>query len=159
MFALGIKHVGAKIAKVLIKYYPSIDDLIAADEIDLIAIDDVGPNIASSIVSYFKDPKNIEEINALKNHQLTMKSEMTQVNKNHFFSHKTVVITGKFEQYSRDQLTNLLESLGAKVSSSVSKKTDYVIYGVEAGSKLEKALSLGIHTMDETQFNEVLHER
>lgn len=159
LFALGIKHVGAKIAKVLIKYYPSIDDLIAADEIDLIAIDDVGPNIASSIVSYFKDPKNIEEINALKNHQLTMKSEMTQVNKNHFFSHKTVVITGKFEQYSRDQLTNLLESLGAKVSSSVSKKTDYVIYGVEAGSKLEKALSLGIHTMDETQFNEVLHER
>ncbi len=153
LFGLGIKEVGAKMAKTLARKYQNIDNLIAASEEELLEIPDVGPIVASSIKNYFADERNIELINALKAENLNFTYlGSTTTAANSYFSGKTVVLTGTLFKYGRKEATEILENLGAKVTSSVSKATDVVIAGVEAGSKLDKAYALGITVLNEEEF-------
>ena len=151
LFALGIKHVGAKVAKTLVKNYESIEKLILAKYEDLIEISEIGEMIALSIVEYFNNTKNIELINDLKSFGLNMYHEKEQV-ENHIFNNKTIVLTGKLNIYSREQATLIIEKLGGRVSSSVSVKTDFLVAGEDAGSKLKKANELNIKVIDEEEF-------
>ena len=153
LFGLGIKEVGAKMAKTLARKYQNIDNLINASEEELLEIPDVGPIVASSIRNYFSDERNMELINALKNEHLNFEYKgSTATAANSYFSGKTVVLTGTLSKYGRKEATEILENLGAKVTGSVSKATDVVIAGVEAGSKLDKAHALGITILDEEEF-------
>ncbi len=153
IFGLGIKEVGAKTAKILAKKYLTMDELMKASYEDLLAIPDIGPISATSISEYFKNENNIKLIEELKNLGLNMKylgvvsSDVTSP-----FYGKTVVLTGTLASMGRKEATELLENLGAKVAGSVSKNTDYVIFGEEAGSKLDKARALGVKTLDEESF-------
>lgn len=153
IFGLGIKEVGAKTAKILAKKYLTMDELMKASYEELLAIPDIGPISATSISEYFKNENNIKLIEELKNLGLNMKylgvvsSDVTSP-----FYGKTVVLTGTLASMGRKEATELLENLGAKVAGSVSKNTDYVIFGEEAGSKLDKARALGVKTLDEESF-------
>lgn len=151
IFGLGIKHVGAKVAKLLIKQYPSMDLLMHANYDDLIQMCDIGGMIATSIVSYFSDSKNVEHIELLKQKGLNMTHEKGDVVE-HAFNGKTLVLTGKLSLFSRDQASDIIEKLGGKVASSVSAKTDFVVAGEDAGSKLKKAQELGVKVIDEEAF-------
>lgn len=151
IYGLGIRQVGKKAAKVLAKYFLSMDAVMAADEEALVAIKDIGQITAESITAFFHEPKNMELIAHLKGYGLRMDTEAEQIQESPF-SGKTVVLTGTLTQLTRNDAKALLESLGANVSGSVSKKTDLVIYGEAAGSKLTKANSLGVMTMDEDTF-------
>ena len=153
LFGLGIKEVGVKMAKTLARKYQNIDNLIAASEEELLEIDDVGPVVARSIVNFFADERNIETINALKAQNVNFNYLGSTVSAaDSYFSGKTVVLTGTLSSYGRKEATELLENLGAKVTGSVSKATDVVIAGVEAGSKLDKAQALGITVLNEDEF-------
>ena len=153
LFGLGIKEVGVKMAKTLARKYLNIDNLIAASEEELLEIPDVGPVVARSIVNFFADERNIETINALKAQHVTFEYLGSVASAaNSYFSGKTVVLTGTLSSYGRKEATELLENLGAKVTGSVSKATDVVIAGVEAGSKLDKAQALGITVLNEDEF-------
>lgn len=159
LFGLGIKEVGSKLAKTLASYFVSIDNLMNATKEELLEIRDVGEISSENIYNYFKDPSNIELINKLKNIGLNMKYlGKAKVDFDNFFKNKTIVLTGTLLSMGRKEATNELELLGAKVTSSVSKSTDIVIYGLEAGSKLTKAQNLGIKTMDESEFMEELNK-
>ena len=153
LFGLGIKEVGVKMAKTLARKYQNIDNLIAASEEELLEIDDVGPVVARSIVNFFAEERNIETINALKAQNVNFNYLGSTVSAaDSYFSGKTVVLTGTLSSYGRKEATELLENLGAKVTGSVSKATDVVIAGVEAGSKLDKAQALGITVLNEDEF-------
>ncbi len=153
LFGLGIKEVGAKLAKTLAAYFITLDNLINASLEDLIAIRDVGEISSKSIYNFFKNPRNIELINNLKSLNLnTTYLGKSKVQNSNFFTSKTIVLTGTLTSMSRKAASEELELLGAKVTSSVSKATDIVIYGSEAGSKLTKAQSLNILTMNEEEF-------
>ena len=157
LFGLGIKEVGVKMAKTLARKYMNIDNLIAASEEELLEIADVGPVVASSIVNFFADERNIETINALKEQHVNFNYLGSTVKAaDSYFSGKTVVLTGTLMKYGRKEATEILENLGAKVTGSVSKATDVVIAGVEAGSKLDKAQALGITVLNEEEFLELL---
>lgn len=151
IYGLGIRQVGKKAAKVLVKHFLSMDALMAANEEELVAIKDIGQITAESITAFFHEPKNMELIAHLKGYGLRMDTEAEQIQESSF-SGKTIVLTGTLTQMTRNDAKALLESLGANVSGSVSKKTDLVIYGEAAGSKLTKANSLGVMTMDEDTF-------
>ena len=157
LFGLGIKEVGVKMAKTLARKYMNIDNLIAASEEELLEIADVGPVVASSIVNFFADERNIETINALKEQHVNFNYLGSTVKAaDSYFSGKTVVLTGTLSKYGRKEATEILENLGAKVTGSVSKATDVVIAGVEAGSKFDKAQALGITVLNEEEFLELL---
>ncbi|MDX9691452.1 MAG: NAD-dependent DNA ligase LigA [Acholeplasmataceae bacterium] len=151
LFGLGIKHVGAKVAKTLIKHYPSIDELKQASFEDLNQIKDIGEMIARSIVDYFNDEQNLQLLEELKRLGINMIHEQEN-HIEHLFNQKTFVLTGKLEIYTRDEASDIIEKLGGKVSSSVSVKTDYVLAGEDAGSKLKKANELGVKVIDEQTF-------
>ena len=153
LFGLGIKEVGVKRAKTLARKYMNIDNLINASEEELLEIPDVGPVVAHSIVNFFADERNIETINALKEQHVNFNYLGSTVSAaDSYFSGKTCVLTGTLTKYGRKEATEILENLGAKVTGSVSKATDVVIAGVEAGSKLDKAQALGITVLNEDEF-------
>ena len=153
LFGLGIKEVGAKMAKTLSKIYGDIDALAATTEEELLEIPDVGPVLSQSLVSWFADEKNIETINGLKERGVNFKYIGSTVKAaSSYFSGKTVVLTGTLSSMGRKEATALLEDVGAKVTGSVSKATDCVIAGEEAGSKLDKAHALGIQVLSEEEF-------
>ena len=153
LFGLGIKEVGAKTAKVLARKYVDIDALSAASEEELAEIADVGPVLVKSLVTWFADEKNRELISSLKDKGVNFKYIGNTVKAaGNYFSGKTVVLTGTLSSMGRKEATTLLEDVGAKVTGSVSKATDCVIAGVEAGSKLDKAQQLGIQVLDEQEF-------
>lgn len=157
LFGLGIKEVGAKMAKSLSKIYLDIDKLMAASEEELLELPDVGPVVAHSIYDWFKQEENIATINSLKEAGVNFKYlGSTTSAANSFFSGKTVVLTGTLSSMGRKEATQILEDLGAKVTGSVSKATDAVIAGTEAGSKLDKANELGITVLDEATFLELI---
>lgn len=159
LFGLGIKEVGSKMAKVLARFYKNIDNLSAASVEDLLKISDVGEVCANSIFNYFRNEENINLINRLKECGLNMEFlGSTTFNNDNFFFNKKVVLTGTLSKYGRKEATELLENLGAHVSGSVSKVTDIVIYGEEAGSKLDKAKKLNVYTMSEEEFLDKLEE-
>lgn len=159
LFGLGIKEVGEKTAKILSKRYLELEKFLEVSEEELMSIPDVGPISAHSIYEYFHDENNIAMINSLKEKGLNF-SYLGQVtvNTNSPFYGKTCVLTGTLSKYGRKEATEILENLGAKVAGSVSAKTDYVIYGEEAGSKLDKANALGIKTLNELEFEEFLQK-
>lgn len=153
LFGLGIKEVGAKMAKTLAKKYLNIDALKEATYEELMEINDVGPIVASSIINWFSNEKNISLINNLKGKGVNFTYlGSTSTAAGSYFSGKVVVLTGTLSTLTRKDATTLLEDLGAKVTSSVSKSTDCVIAGVDAGSKLTKAQSLGIDVFNEEEF-------
>ena len=153
LFGLGIKEVGEKMAKTLARKYQNIDNLMAASEEELLEISDVGPILAKSLVNWFANEKNIELINKLKEVGVNFEYKgSTTKAANSYFSGKTVVLTGTLSSMGRKEATSKLEDLGAKVTGSVSKATDIVIAGVEAGSKLDKAHALGITVLNEDEF-------
>ncbi|HBE98478.1 MAG TPA: DNA ligase [Firmicutes bacterium] len=150
LFGIGIKEVGEKMAKVLSKRYKNLDELAKASEEELLKIPDVGPVAAKSIVDFFKDDKNKEEIELLRQDGLNFDYLGTDtIDVNSFFYGKTIVLTGTLTHYSRQEMTDILEGIGAHCAGSVSKKTDLVIAGPGAGSKLDKANELGIEVIDE----------
>jgi DNA ligase (NAD+) len=151
LFGLGIKHVGAKVAKSLVKHFPTMNQLMHATIEELNSIPDIGEMIAESIVTYFKDDLHLEMIQELENLGLNMTFEKGE-HIEHAFNGKTFVLTGKLNIYTRDQASDLIEKLGGKVSSSVSIKTDYVVAGEDAGSKLKKANELNVKVIDEETF-------
>lgn len=159
LFGLGIKEVGEKMAKTLSKIFLELEKLMEVSEEDLMKIPDVGPVVAHSIFEYFHNEANIEMINSLKEKGLNFSylGKVT-VNTNSPFYGKTCVLTGTLSKYGRKEATEILENLGAKVAGSVSAKTDYIIYGEEAGSKLDKAHALGIKTLNEEEFEELLQK-
>ena len=153
LFGLGIKEVGAKMAKTLARKYSNIDNLMNASYYELLEIDDVGPVVADSICKFFANEDNKVLIERLKAYQLNFEFLGNTVSAaNSYFSGKTCVLTGTLSSMGRKEATEKLENLGAKVTGSVSKATDVVIAGVEAGSKLDKAQALGIKIMDEEEF-------
>ena len=153
IFGLGIKEVGEKTAKILARRYGTLEKLMEAGYEELLGIPDIGPISASSIYEYFHNGDNVKLINELKQLGLNMEylGKVASDESSPFYG-KTVVLTGTLSSMGRKEATELLESLGAKVAGSVSKKTDYVIFGVEAGSKLDKANELGVKTLDEESF-------
>jgi DNA ligase (NAD+) len=162
LFGLGIRHVGAKAAKILAQTYEHIDRLMEAKEEELQAITDIGEKMANSIVTYFQAPEVKELIDELKSLgvNVTYKGERPQniADIESPVAGKTIVLTGKLTNLSRNEAKERLEQLGATVTGSVSKKTDIVIAGADAGSKLEKAQSLDIEIWSEEQFLEILNE-
>lgn len=153
LYGLGIRQVGKKAAAILANYFVSMDALMKADVDTLVSINDIGPITAQSIVEFFKDESNQKLIQTLKEQGLNMIQEKQEIKASRF-TNKTVVLTGTLEHYTRNEAKEILENLGANVSGSVSKKTDYVIYGTAAGSKLTKAQNLGVATMSEEEFVE-----
>ena len=155
--ALGIRHVGAKSAKSLAKIYKSLDNLMNATLEDLSNQNDVGEITAKSIYEFFRQEQTIDLINKLKAAGVNtiLLEEETSDNR---FEGKTFVLTGTLEKYTRDEASDIIEKFGGKTSSSVSKKTSYVLAGQEAGSKLIKAQNLGVEIITEQQFEEMVKE-
>lgn len=157
LFGLGIKEVGEKMAKVLARFYKNIDRLMSESEENLLKISDIGEVCAASIYKYFHDEENIKLIEELKQLGLNMNYLGSEtINENNYFYNKKIVLTGTLSKYGRKEATEILENLGAHVSSSVSKVTDLVIYGEEAGSKLDKANKLNVRVMNEEEFLDIL---
>jgi len=158
LFALGIRHIGERTAKILSKNFGNIDKLMNSTEDEILNVHEIGPKIAQSVANFFKDKKNIELVNRLRKAGLKFEAEKkasdNKLNSN--FSNKTFVITGTLENYKRDDIQRLIEDLGGRVSSSVSKKTDYVVAGTEAGSKLDKAKDLGVMVLEEKDFQSLI---
>lgn len=152
IFGLGIKELGAKTSKVLAEKFKTLDALMAATKEELLTIKDIGPVAASSIVNYFMETENVALINELIAIGLNTTYLGPAPKEDAYFSGKTIVITGKFNQFSRDELTTILENLGAKVSSAVSAKTSLVVAGEDAGSKLTKAQDLNIKILYEEEL-------
>jgi DNA ligase (NAD+) len=155
IFGLGIRNVGITTARALAQQFGSIDAIIAAKEDALVEVDDVGPIVAHSIVEFFAVPENCVLVESLKAHGLNTEERSpkpTDVNVPRPFDGKTVVLTGTMEQYTRSEAGEIVLAGGGKVTGSVSKKTDLVIAGVEAGSKLTKAEKLGVEVWDEVRF-------
>ncbi len=155
LFALGIRHVGKKTAKILARRYKTIDNLINASEEELTSVSDIGGIIAKSIKEYFNDSNNLNLINKLKELGLNLGYISTSLNDK--LDGMTFVLTGTLERYKREELTKILEDLGAKVTSSVTKKTTAVIVGDKPGSKYDKAIKLGIKIYKEDEVENIIN--
>ena len=152
--AFGIRHVGTKAAKILAKKYKNIDNLINATSEELALIDDIGPIVANSIREFFLQDQTIDLINKLKGAGVNMEHEEEMIDNR--FDGKIFVLTGSLENYTRKEAGDLIEKFGGKVSGSVSKKTDYLLAGEDAGSKLIKAQGLGITILTENEFSDMI---
>jgi len=153
--ALGIRHVGTKASKILARKYKNIDNLMQATSEELSMIDDIGPIVADSIREFFLQDQTIDLIKRLKESGVNTKN-LEEESEDKRFEGKIFVLTGSLEKYTRQEASDIIEKLGGKTSSTVSKKTNYVLAGEEAGSKLTKAQNLGIEIITEEQFNEMI---
>jgi DNA ligase (NAD+) len=152
LFALGIRHIGASIAQLLVDNFITIEQLIAATPEELQSVQGVGPRIAESVIRFFADKHNRRIVDRLKTAGLHMAGDKKRINAPGRFSGKTFVLTGSLTSMTRDEAKMKIESIGGKVVSSVSKNTDFVIVGADAGSKQKKAQTLGILLIDEQKF-------
>ncbi len=155
LFALGIRYVGSGAARKLADHFNSIDELMNASEDDILEVYEIGPSISGSVVKFFSDKHNLNIIDRLKKHGLNFESKK-KIAKETFFTSKTFVLTGSLSTFSREEAGDKITALGGKVTSSVSKKTDYVIAGDNPGSKIEKANSLGVKILSEKEFMNLL---
>ena len=153
--ALGIRHVGTKASKILAKRYKTMDRLMNVTSEELAFVEDIGPIVAESIREFFLQDQTIDLIKRLKQAGVNMKY-LEEEGEDNRFEGKTFVLTGTLEKYTRGEASNIIEKFGGKTSSSVSKKTDYVLAGEEAGSKLTKAQNLGITILSEEEFEELI---
>ena len=153
LFGIDIRHVGERTAKILANHFRSIDRIAEASVDELVAIYEIGKTVAESVYEWFRDPDHIELIARLKAAGVVTKSgSASGATLDERFIGKTFVLTGKLEEYTRDEAAKLIEDRGGRVSSSVSKKTDFVVAGSDAGSKLTKAESLGVTVLNEKEF-------
>ncbi len=152
LFGLGIRHVGEKTAKILLQKYRSIPNLGEAKKEEIQAIYGIGEKIAESVCFWFGDEACQEIIRELESFQVNLVYGGLEVKENAFLADKTIVVTGTMEQMTRKEIEEMLEIRGAKVTKSVTKKTDIVVYGREAGSKLQKAEELGVATLSEEEL-------
>jgi len=159
IFALGIKLVGEKAAKVLAAHFQTLENLEKASKFDLEEIAEIGPKMAESIVTFFNDPKTQELLMRLKSYGVNTeyKGAKNISEKNNPFYNKVVVLTGTLSSMGRNEATKILEELGAKVTNSISKTTDYLIVGEKAGSKLEKAEKLNIPILSEEKWLKMIN--
>ncbi len=153
--ALGIRHVGVKLAKTLCKTYNTMDKLMGATYEELYMKEEIGKIIAKSITDFFKEEQTIDLINKLKEYGVNMEA-IKEEGTDERFAGLTFVLTGTLEKYSRDEAQEIIEKLGGKTSGSVSKKTSYVLAGESAGSKLTKAQELGVKIITENEFEEMI---
>ena len=153
--ALGIRHVGVKASKLLAKKYKTMDNLMQASLEELSEIKDIGEIMATSIQEFFRQEQTQDLIQKLKDAGVNM-NYLEEAGEDNRFEGKTFVLTGSLEKYTRGEASNIIEKLGGKTSGTVSKKTDYVLAGEEAGSKLTKAQNLGVTIISETEFEEMI---
>lgn len=150
IFALGIRHIGQKAAKLLADRFSDMDGIISASKEEILSIDGYGDIMADSVIDFFSHPHAIELIDDLKAAGVNMRSEKKVIDNR--FEGKTFVLTGTLSRFTRTQASEIIETYGGKTSSSVSKKTDFVLAGEAAGSKLQKAQELGIKIISEDEF-------
>ena len=153
--AFGIRHVGVKAAKILAKTYNNIDNLAEADVENLNQVEDIGPIVANSIREFFEQEQTKDLISRLKQAGVNTQ-RLKEEDEDERFAGKTFVLTGSLENFSREEASNIIEKFGGKTSSSVSKKTSYVLAGEDAGSKLTKAQSLGVTIITEQEFADMI---
>jgi len=153
IFGLGILHVGSGVAKALGRHFATLEELSEASEVELSETDDIGEVIAQSVSQWFREPRNRELIERLRKAGLNFRSELYKPRAAPgTLDGKTFVLTGTLPTLTREEATAKIESLGGKVSGSVSKRTDYVVAGEEAGSKLAKAQQLGVPILNQEEF-------
>jgi len=157
--AISIRHVGQRVAQILARRFGSIDALMAA-ELDTIGnINEIGPVIAQSVYDYFRSDEGVELVRQLRDAGVSLQSSAEDaVDASGPFAGKTVVVTGSMTKYSRDEIERRIEQMGGRAASSISKKTDFLIAGDAAGSKLEKARSLGVHVLTEAEFEAMISQ-
>ena len=158
LFALGIRHIGTQNAHLLAQRYGTIDNLKNATAEELSEIEDIGQIIAQALVTWFENPANLDLLERLQDAGVNMKYNQKILNTAHPFFGKTLVFTGTLPTLGRNEAQDMAKNVGAKCANSVSKKTDYVIAGSEAGSKLTKAQELGVKIIDEKEFLELMKE-
>ncbi len=158
IFALGIRHVGQTAAKKLAEHFRSLEALANAAEEELLAVPEIGPKMAESIVRWFRQPENINFTNKLKQAGVAAESGEPNKPKSSRLAGKTFVLTGTLADFTRDEAKALIEEQGGKVLSGVSKKTSYVVVGENPGSKYEKAKQLGIEVLNEVQFKNLIQK-
>lgn len=158
IFGLGIRHVGTGTARTLAGHFGSLDSIMTADRETLQAVSDIGPIAAESIRDFFDNERNRALVECLRRYGLPFTQERAIVAESGFFAGKTFVLTGTLPTMTREQASEIILSRGGKVTSSVSKKTDYVLAGADAGSKLEKARTLGVRVIDEEEFQARVRE-
>jgi len=154
IYGLGIRMVGERTAQFLAEHFGSMDALMAASEEELQAVNEIGPRVSQSIREFFDEPKNVALVDRLRAAGLTFTGHKKQ--RGTTLEGKTFVLTGTLERHTRDEAKKLIEDAGGRVSGSVSKKTDYVVAGQEAGSKLDKAKELGVAVIDETGMEDLV---
>jgi DNA ligase (NAD+) len=158
IYGLGIRHVGEATAKEFARHFGTLDGLINASEEALLQVDDVGPIVAQSVRTFFQQAHHQEIVAQLRACGLRWEEGPPAERAHQLLTGKTVVLTGTLPNLSRDDAKAMLEAAGAKVAGSVSQKTSYVVAGEEAGSKLEKALALGIPVLDEAGLLALIHD-
>ena len=157
LYGIDIRHVGERYAKILANYFRSVDRLAEASVQELDDIHEIGLAVAESVYGWFRDERNINLVERLKAAEVKTETEAASIALlDERFTGKTFVLTGKLENYTRDEAAKLIEDRGGRVSSSVSKNTDYVVAGSDAGSKLTKAASLGVALLDENDFGSMI---
>jgi len=157
LFGLGIRHIGERTAKVLAKHFGSIDKLMSASQEEINEVHEIGPKISESVANFFADKHNLKLVERLRKAGLKFEIDKSITQKiNPLFNNKTFVLTGTLEKYKREEAGKIIEALGGKTSSSVSKKTDFLLAGSDAGSKLDKAKSLGVKILDEDEFEKMI---
>ncbi|HYE83721.1 MAG TPA: NAD-dependent DNA ligase LigA [Clostridia bacterium] len=152
IFALGIRMIGQRASQILANEFDDIEGMFTADFDRLTGIQEIGGKMAESIITFFRQEQNLELIRKLKECGVNIKGTKKEIKESEHFSGKTFVLTGALQSYTRDQAKEIIESFGGKVSGSVSKKTDFVLAGEDAGSKLVKANELGVAVIDEETF-------
>jgi len=156
IMGLSIPYVGIETAELLANHFLTIENIIKADTDQLVAIEGIGEKMADSIVTFFKSPHSLEEVDLLLKHGVTIQKVKKRESISHLFAGKTFVITGTLDNYSRDEAKELIKQRGGKVTGSVSKNTDYVLLGVDPGSKYDKAKKLNISILSEEKFISLL---
>ena len=155
--AISIRHVGQRVAQILARKFGHLDALMAADLETIGNTNEIGPVIAKSVADYFQSEDGIEVVRQLKEAGVSLQSSAEDaVDAAGLFAGKTVVVTGSLNKYSRDESERRIEQLGGRAASSVSKKTDFLIAGEAAGTKLEKAQSLGVTILTEADFDAMI---
>lgn len=158
IFGLGIRFIGGKAAKNLARYFKSIDSLMNASYEELIQVDEIGDKMAESVIQFFKEEHNRNLIEKFRTAGLNFNLKEIIPEGKGIFDGMTFVVTGSLSKYSRNEIEDLIDKNGGKAASSVSKKTTFVLAGEEAGSKLKKALELGIKVISEDEFEKMLLE-
>ncbi len=156
IYALGIRHVGERTAQLLANEFDSIDELMSASEERLAAIFEIGTVVAASIAEWFREPRNAELIQRLKEAGVNTRRKQQRATANRNLEGKQFVLTGKLSRFTRDEAKQMIEQRGGRVTGSVTKKTDYLVAGEDPGSKFDRANELGVQVLNEQEMLDML---